>query len=500
MSAMATPTPAARAGDTTAAAPASGGETRPTRSKFGFWSIVLLTINGIIGTGIFLSPAGVIKVAGTWTPLVYVLAGIFAGMLAITFASAAKYVSDNGSSFAYARRAFGNDLGFYVGITRFMAGAIAWGVMATAVVTTVLGIFAGAQAATRTNITIGFVILMVILLGINLAGTGITKWFNNISTIGKVAALVLAIVAGLVTLAMTGQNHFGEIASLVAEDGSPLIPAMGTTVFVGAVLSAFYAYTGFESVATAASEMERPEHNLPRAIPLGVLVVMVIYVGVVSIAMMVNPTAILDSTDPVILASAFANPIVRNLIVLGAVVSMFGINVAASFSTPRIFDAMSRQAMVPGFISRESGRGVPVAAFLLTAAVAIAIPMAFGYSMRGIMVISSVSRFIQFLVVPLAVVVFFMGRSRHATHDAPRNVFTDVVVPLLALAASVFLMVKFDWVGQFSNPDGSTNTWAVWAMVVGYLVLPLALYIPWKLGAYRRPGPASESVDEKLEA
>lgn len=463
----------------------SGTATTPIRSKFGFWSIVLLAINGIIGTGIFLSPAGVIKVAGTWTPLVYVLAGLFAGVLAVTFASAAKYVSENGSSFAYARRAFGDDLGFYVGVTRFMAGAIAWGVMATAVVTTVLGIVGGKEAVTSTSTTIGFVVLMAVLLAINLAGTGITKWFNNISTIGKVAALVLAIVAGLVSLSMSRENHFGEISGLLADDGSPLIPAMGTTVFVGAVLSAFYAYTGFESVATAASEMERPEHNLPRAIPLGVLVVMVVYVGVVGIAMMVNPTGILNSTEPVILASAFANPVIRNLIVLGAVVSMFGINVAASFSTPRIFDAMSRQRMVPGFISRESGRGVPVAAFLFTAAVAIAIPMAFGYSMRGIMVISAVSRFIQFLVVPVAVVLFYLGRSRHTTHDAHRNLLTDVVVPLVALAASVFLMARFDWRGQFSTDDGSTNTWAVWAMVVGYLVLPLALYVPWKLGAYR---------------
>ena len=54
--------------------------------KFGFWSIVLLTINGIIGTGIFLSPAGVVKVAGTYTPLVYILAGLFAIILAITSA------------------------------------------------------------------------------------------------------------------------------------------------------------------------------------------------------------------------------------------------------------------------------------------------------------------------------------------------------------------------------------------------------------------------------
>lgn len=464
--------------------PRNDNPLRP-RAKFGFWSIVLFTINGIIGTGIFLSPAGVIKVAGTWTPLVYVVAGVFAGVLAVVFASAAKYVSENGSAFAYARHAFGDQVGFYVGITRFMAGAIAWGVMATAVVTTVLGIFGGKEAVTKANTTIGFVVLMAVLLAINLAGTAVTKVFNNISTIGKVAALVLVIVAGLVVL-VAGGNHFDDLRHLANADGSPAVPAMDTTVFVGAVLSAFYAYTGFESAATAASEFERPERNLPRAIPLAIGIVMAIYVGVVGITMLINPTGILGSTEPVILASAFTNRWVNGLIVLGALLSMFGINVAASFSTPRIFDALSQRGMVPAVVSRKNSRGVPVVAFLSTAAVAILVPMAFNYSMRGIMVISSVSRFLQFLVVPLAVVCFHQGRSRLPVREAHRNAFTDVVLPLVGLAASVFLMARFDWNGQFSTASGGHNWFAIWAMVIGYVVLPLALYVPWRMGLYRR--------------
>lgn len=344
---------------------------------------------------------------------------------------------------------------------------------------------------TNTNITLGFVVLMAILLAINLAGTGITKVFNNVSTIGKIAALVLAIVAGLVVL-VTGGNHFDELRHLTKADGSPMIPTMGTTVFVGAVLSAFYAYTGFESAATAASEFENPERNLPRAIPLAIGIVMAIYVGVVTITMLINPTGVLKSTEPVILASAFTNRWVKGLIVLGALLSMFGINVAASFSTPRIFDALSEKGMMPAVISRKNSRGVPVVAFVCTAAVAILIPMAFGYSMRGIMVISSVSRFLQFLVVPVAVIVFFLGRAKMPVHKAHRNVVTDVVVPAIGLAASIFLMVKFDWNGQFSTAGGGHNWFAIWAMLIGYVILPLVLYIPWKLGAYRK--------GEKLEA
>lgn len=469
--------------------PSSVSTATSAKGKFGFWSIVLLTINSIIGTGIFLSPAGVVKVAGTWTPLVYIIAGAFAAVLALTFASAAKYVSTNGASYAYTHAAFGDDLGFYVGITRFVAGSIAWGVMATAVVTSTLGIFGGPSAVSTTTITIGFVVLMAILLGINLSGTAITKWFNNISTIGKVLALVVTIVAGIVIVMLTGQNHFAEIADVMV-NGKPVIQPMDTTVFVVAVLAAFYAYTGFESAATAASEMQRPERDLPRAIPLALGVVTLIYVGVVTIAMMVNPVAILQSKDPVVLAAAFDNPILRSIIVFGALVSMFGINVAASFSTPRVFDAMVRRGQAPAFISRETKRGVPVAAFLITAALAVVIPMAFGYSMRGIMIISSVARFVQFLIVPLAVIVFFYGRARRQINQAAKNVLTDVIVPVIAFIASAFLLIKFDWVGQFSTKgaDGAMvlNWWAAGAMVIGYVVLPVALYIPWKLGLYEK--------------
>lgn len=234
--------------------PAAATTARPSAKQFGFWSIVLLTINSIIGTGIFLSPAGVVKIAGVWTPLIYVLAGVFACVLAVVFASAAKYVTKNGASYAYAHAAFGDGIGFYVGITRFVAGAIAWGVMATAVVKTTLGIVAGKAAASDLVLqTVGFLVLMGVLLAINVAGTGVTRWFNDLSTLGKVLALVLVIAAGAIMVVTSGGNHLGDLATAKSSTGAPLIADMNVSVFVGALLAAFYAFTGFETVATAAS-------------------------------------------------------------------------------------------------------------------------------------------------------------------------------------------------------------------------------------------------------
>ena len=62
-------------------------------SKLGFWSIVLLAINSIIGSGIFLTPGSVVQQAGSKALIVYFIAAIFASILAISFAAAAKYVT-----------------------------------------------------------------------------------------------------------------------------------------------------------------------------------------------------------------------------------------------------------------------------------------------------------------------------------------------------------------------------------------------------------------------
>lgn len=443
--------------------------------KFGFWSIVLLGINSIIGTGIFLTPQEVVLKAGSYTPLVYMIAAFFAIILAVTFASASKYVNTNGAAYAYSKAAFGDNVGFYVGITRFVAASIAWGVMATAVVKTSVNILNGPTDISTSQVTLGFIILMAILLGINLAGTYVLKLFSNISTIGKVLALVVAILAGFVIFMKTGQNHLAEVDTMVAIK-------MNLTTMTGAIMAAFYAFTGFESLASAASEMENPEKNLPRAIPLAIIIIAIIYIGIIGIGLMINPSAIVVSKEVVVLAAVFDNPLIKNIITYGALVSMFGINIAASFGTPRVFEAIASEGQLPRKFAAKNAKGVPLFAFIITAILAILIPMSFQYDMKGIMVISSVSRFIQFLVVPMAVVSFYHGKSKQAIlQNVSKNYLTDVVIPVLAFITSLFLLLKFDWQGQFSlisdTGNSHLNFYAIGSMLTGYIVLPIILKI-----------------------
>jgi amino acid transporter len=453
------------------------------KTKLGFISIVLLTINAIIGTGIFLSPGSVVMTAGTKAPIIYFVAALLAITLAVTFASAAKYVTKSGAAYAYAEAAFGENVGFYVGVTRFIAASIAWGVLATGVVKTFMSIY-GIDSTDLKLVTLGFLILMGILLVINLLGINFFKLINNISTAGKVAALLTAIIAGGIIVVTTGQNHFYDVTSLTTASGEPLIPEMNVTVFITATLAAFYAFTGFESVASGSEDMEKPEKNLPRALPIGILIVAAINIGIVVIAMMLNSEALVETKEVVVLAAVFKSDIIRNIILYGSLVSMLGINVAASFNTPRILEALAQNKQVPSLFSRRTKSECPIWAVLLTIVVAIIIPVSFGYNMTNIMILSSVSRFIQFLVVPVAVIFFFYGKQKgEVIQTAPKSVVTDVAIPVIAFLFSLFLMVKFNWQGQFSitNDMGEKvlNIGAVSAIAVGYVILPIVLYL-WK--------------------
>ena len=448
--------------------------------KMKFWSIVLLTINSIIGTGIFLSPGAVAKLVGSKAAMIYLAAAAFAAVLAVTFAAASKYVVKSGAAYAYSKAAFGDEVSSYVGITRVVSASIAWGVMATGVVKTTLSIF-GKDSSDIKTVTIGFITLMLILLIINLIGTKLLTLISNISTIGKVGALTITIIAGICILIFSGGSHIEEMNLLKDAEGNNLIPTFTTSVFVTALIGAFYAFTGFESVASGSADMEEPEKNLPRAIPLAIVIIACIYFGIVFVSMYIDPVAMVTSKEPVVLASIFKNQLLQKIIIIGALMSMFGINVAASFHTPRVFEAMANEKQIPEFFARRTKGGLPLTSFLLTAIIAVVIPLAFNYNMSGIIIISSISRFIQFIIVPLAVISFFYGKNKEEILQANKSFMMDVIVPIIALLLTVLLLVKFNWAQQFSTKldDGTTtlNIKAVVSMLIGYVILPICLRI-----------------------
>ncbi|QNQ81216.1 APC family permease [Lactobacillus sp. PV034] len=449
--------------------------------KLGFWSIVFLAINAIIGSGIFLTPQSVVQQAGSKTLWVYFIAALIASVLAISFAAAAKYVTKSGAAYAYAKAAFGKNVGFYMGILRYFSASVAWGVMAVGVVKSTISIFGG-DPNNKWGVTWGFLILMAIITIINLFGQKVLKYVMNLATIGKLAALVLIIVAGVVLLIMTGASHNLDYVDHITRDGKQIVPTLTTTGFVMAVVSAFYAFTGFESVASGSEDMKEPQKNLPRAIPLAILVIAVVYIGVVAVAMVLNPAALMTTTQVVAIAAIFKNEILRDIILVGALISMFGINVASSFNAPRILEAMAREKQLSASLTKRTKNNFPVRTFFVSVALAILIPLAFEYNMTNIITLSAMVRFFGFIVVPLAVIQFFRGKTSETVLKASKNVWTDVVAPVISILLVIFLLVEYNWKTQFGivNANGvvtGINWYAIAMIVFGFVILPIIMFI-----------------------
>jgi len=445
--------------------------------KLGFWSIVFLAINSIIGSGIFLTPGSVVSQAGSKSLLVYLIAAIFASILAISFAAASKYVTKSGAAYAYSKAAFGDKVGFYMGVLRYFSASVAWGVMAVGVIKSTISIFGGDPNNTL-SVTIGFLILMALITLINLFGQKVVKYVMNLATIGKLAALVLIIVAGVVLLITTGVSHNLNTVDQITQNGQKIVPTLTTTGFVMAIVSAFYAFTGFESVASGSEDMKEPEKNLPRAIPLAILVIAAIYIGVVAVAMLVNP--LMTTKQVVAISAIFKNEILRDIILVGALVSMFGINVASSFNAPRILEAMARENQMSKALTKRTKNDFPIRTFFISVALAILIPMAFQYDMVNLITLSAMVRFLGFIVVPLAVIQFYRGKSKEKVLDAPKSAWTDVIVPILSILLVVFLLVEYNWKVQFgivvNGKVVGVNWYAIAMMIFGFIILPLIMF------------------------
>nr|WP_255322571.1 APC family permease [Mycobacterium kubicae] len=468
-------------------------------SKLGFWSIVMLGINAIIGAGIFLTPGAVIRFAGPLAPLAYVLAGLFAGIMALVFATAARYVRTNGASYAYTTAAFGQRIGIYVGVTHAIVASIAWGVLATLFVSTLLRVaFPHHDWANDTRLlsvkTLTFVLFIAVLLVINIFGNRVIEWANAISTAGKLFALSIFIVGGLWLVVTRHVNNYGESSS--AEVYRPAAYALFGFVTVGhgvvaglvlATVAALYAFTGFESIANAAEEMHEPDRNLPKAIPLAILGVGIAYVLAVTTAMLLGADKVVASHDTVRLAAAIGNDAFRTIVVLGALISMFGINVAASFGAPRVWTALSDTGILPARLSQQNRFGVPMLAFTATASLALAFPLALSFDIVNLTGLAVIARFIQFIVVPIALIVLVRKRTA-APAAAPPNAFTDKVLPITAVAISVALAMSFDYRTILLTAHGGPNYFSIALIVSTFVLVPAAAYVHY----YR-------SVDRQLD-
>ena len=398
------------------------------RKTMGFWSIVLFGMTTIIGAGIFLLPSGGAQLMGVGSIAVFIFDAILAISLALCFAKAATYFDKDGSSYLYAKEAFGGFVGFEVGIITWVVGFLQIATM-VAGLTEALGIFfpvLNGQVGRMTFISI----LIIGLALLNMGGVSLSKVVINIFTVSKIVPLVLLISFGL--FFMKG-IHF-----------SPVLPANGNVLndFGQAAILLFYAYTGFEAMGLVAGEMKNPKKDLPRAIITAVLIIAVFYILIQTVAIgVLGVPALAASKAPLQMAfGRIAGPIGLTIIAVGTAISMTGNLIANSFSIPHSGVALADNHMLPKAVGRRNQYNAPYVSIIITTLVVLG--LSYSGTFVQLAMLSVIARFAQYIPTCLSVIVF--SKTKEEKADQFRLPF-GWFIPIFATLVSLWLLFQKSW-------------------------------------------------------
>ncbi|TPR19122.1 APC family permease [Apilactobacillus timberlakei] len=393
-----------------------------TKKKLSFFSIVLLGINAIIGSGIFLLPTAGMKIFGPASILVLVFDAFLAFMIGLCFAECSGLFDESGGAYIYAKHAFGNFIGYEVGIAAWAVRIIAEATMYVAFATALGGFFPALNTSLAKNIIV--TIMAVGLMILNLSGIEAASVFSNIITVGKLLPIFLIIIIGLFFI------HPGNFTPF-------FVPSLThTSNFSDATLTMFYIFTGVEGLVVTAGEMSNVKKNLPRAIMVVLSVVTIIYILIMAVCIGVLGPKLTQTSVPLQAAlTAMIGKVGSYIVVAGSVLSIGGICIASSFITPRSTEALADNGILPKAFSNKNRKNAPYISIIVNAILILA--LSYSGTFTYLAQISAISRFAQFIPTIIAVMVF-----RKTMKNQPRafKLPLGYTIPIVALAISLWLI------------------------------------------------------------
>src|SRR5215510_6842517 len=164
----------------------------------GRWDLLALTINGMVGAGIFGLPSRIYGLAGVWSVLAYLVCAALVTLITLCFAEVGSRFAETGGPYLYARVAFGSLIGFEVGWLLWVARITAFAALCNLQLV-YISFFWPAAGSGWTRVLV-LTVVIIALVTINLIGVRETALVSNLFTIFKLTPLLLFVVAGLFVL------------------------------------------------------------------------------------------------------------------------------------------------------------------------------------------------------------------------------------------------------------------------------------------------------------
>jgi amino acid transporter len=352
----------------------------------GFWGLVAMCINAVVGSGVFLLPYESYKLLGPfslWAPLLFAIP-VF--ILVLCFAEAASHFSEPGGAYLYARTAFGDFLGFETGWMNWLARVTSLASLSNGFVIA-LALLVPSLKEGLARIAI-ITISILILAAIHFVGVRYGAASIYVFTFGKLVPLIGFIIIALVAWKTNPLP------------GSFALP-QGDVKWSDAALFMLFAYAGFENLGVPAGEYKNPRKDLPYALLAGILAIAAIYVLVQLGAMSALPDLSKSNTPIASAATEIVGPIGGIIVTIGALLSMAGTNSGTMLEGSRMLYALALDRRM-GPISFVHPRfHTPTVAIIIHTIVALA--FALSGSFRQLALLSAVARLSTYLMTCLAV-------------------------------------------------------------------------------------------------
>lgn len=321
------------------------------------WELVALSLNDVIGSGVYLLPAAAAALLGPASVWAVLVAGLAVLLLVLCFAEAASHFDAPGGGYLYTREAFGEFIGFEVGWMTWLARVTSVAALSNGFTQALAFLWPQAAAgAPRAAIIITLVAAFV--------------WINVLGVkYGARAAVGLAIGKILPLLFLVGVGLF-------AIDGSRLLPIpMPSRQNLGqAALLLLFAYAGFENTASAAGEHKNPQRDVPFALITMIVVVTLLYTLIQLIALGTVPdlAAHVGGAPLAVAASLIVAAWAGTLMTAGAVVSIGGTLGGTLLAGPRYLYALAVDGFGPRALAAIHPRyRTPAVAVIVNGAVAL---------------------------------------------------------------------------------------------------------------------------------
>jgi APA family basic amino acid/polyamine antiporter len=435
----------------------------------------MIVMGGIIGSGIFMNPHVVAEVVhspeailGAWS-----VGGLIALAGAFIYAELAALRPQVGGQYAYIREAFHPGLAFIYGWTLLLV--VQTGGMAAVAVTFARYFIELTHTAVDDRVLAAAA--LAVLTVVNCLGVRAGSTLQSVLMVLKIAAIVALIGFGLGT---GSRSSIPGPQPLTADHRTPL------TAFGAALVPVLFAYGGWQTANFIAGEIREPRKNLPRALVLGVIGVVLLYLAVNYVCVSVlGVQTLADTKTPAseVMRLALGEKGAR-LIAVGIAVSTLGFLSQGMLTAPRVYFAMARDGLFFKRVAWLHPRTrVPMVAIAVQGSLAIVIAVAGAYEQILNYVVSIDSLFFGVT----AACLFGLRRKAARTNGNVEGTRYSLRVS----SAVIVLFIAAEWLvaasAIYKDPRNS-------AIGVGILLAGIPVYFFWQGRRERERTESGEGV------